>query len=416
MKILFLIEHSIYLFSRIDARSSHGFIPKGMHSKIWVLYTLLILLQYLVIKCSEYKYWHVILFSKNFFVIIPILAAYFLTLFGEYTNLNEELSVLNMLIDIYISSELIKKYNCFKKFAICSFGIIIIYLIIIIIMNRINLLALIGNVSVKQFFSSRYASRFHFEFGGINPNYIGNIGTCSLLVSAILFAMNEHYQSKKRKCLIRVILAILDLFCFTVIVVSGCRGAFLALFAFSISFIYLILDSSKIVAKKQILVIGFGSIIFATIFTAIAGLGIRGIEYYLGSGRGKAFQNLKFLNNIRRFLFGIGLPKTEMSNLYIDGISGDSIDVYYVYILVTSGIVGAILIIFSLVKLWNELYKNITLSMLHKIFFCCYISQLVYGMVEACVLLPSAPSCEVYFPILLASIDYHFMRDRDAND
>jgi len=190
--------------------------------------------------------------------------------------------------------------------------------------------------------------------GFYSPNVLGSIMECTLCVSVCL--VSKLKEQNEMNLLMRIIIGLGDIFIFSIILITGSRSAIIGLFVFLLLCCLFSIENKLHISQGQLLIIKI-VVMFGVVFLLFTSYFQQFWLYYLHSGRYKAYENLKFLNTLRRQLFGIGLPEQDMSIFYIDGMRGNILDNYYIYTLVSTGVIGTILICFSIIKIGTAIYK-----------------------------------------------------------
>lgn len=399
MKIIFIIAYAIYLFTRLDAFSAEPYLERGIHSVIWVSYVGILFVLLLRV--------HVIRFIKTgcfyirdvVFVMIPIFTAYLLAILAEYTAQNNVLAMLAFIAAVYFTGRVIYEYQCVQIFLAVSYFLPLIYIILHNTYSNFILSELFRNINFSTYFSMVYATRFRFDFGFNNSNAIGNIAAYLICIS---FLFRHYADTKNKKRFITLATAIGNVFCLGMLLITGCRSGILVIAVFAYMYTYLRFMQNAHLAqrtRKTVKYIYNSILIIAGVF-----LSRNIIYYYMHSGRQYAFENFKLLNTVRKILFGIGIPE-NFSLLYVDGNRGNFIDNYYVYIIVTTGVIGACLINFSLIAVGKNLYENIEKEKVYVYLFSYYAALLIYGFVEAGVFNSSNFASGIYFSLFFALYD-----------
>ena len=390
---LFLLGVSFAILVSLDSRLVHHVLPGG-HTII-VLSIILVLMANFVIKGVFSD--HIIRISKMSLAYISIMVAYTIGALGEYAKMEEIIMSYFFITFIFLNGLYIKKYDCLSAFISVSYYTIFAFFVLIIIMHRIDLISIVKNINLRDFFSTKYYRRSRYAFGFYNPNALGNICTCELTL--VFYLLKKTNISALRQVLSRIIELVVAAFFLIALLSSGSRSAVVS-FAFFIAFIMLI-NNEYYNQINTVLSFFIKSMSIVLLMSVIIEKGVSFfIEYYLNSGRNKAFSNFRLINGIKNHLFGLGLfVPGEIRRMYVDGYRGDILDNYYIYVYMTMGIVGGLFILSSIFYLFWRVYRN-KLKPMGTYIIALFAELLVYGTAETCVIYYMFVSSMIFLSIV----------------
>lgn len=397
MTPLFLFEYIIYLFFFLDAKLEKPFLSIT-HSIIFDGYAFVLGAELLYLYSKKRRTNKYTIISPSMKIMVVLLVYYILVSLGEYTSLPESAGVITFLLILYFNGLVIQKFNCEYNYIRATYFFTIMFMLLLIMHGNINIVTEIRNVDPKYFFYSDLSLRVRNSLGFYNVNALGAIVECLLTLSAFDL-INDRLNYKK---MIRTLYIVCDIFLICLLYISGTRTA-VALLAFFISVVLLELYNYKskegavsyLNARVLKVAIAFFLILFILFGAQVV------FQYYLDSGRGYAFDNFKLINRIPYNLVGLGMfPPGSIRSMMVNGIHGTILDNYYVYIILTSGIIGFIVVLSALIYIFAKLMKYKSDSRYGAILFSCYLCHLIYGLTEVCVIYYMFESSLIYFILI----------------
>lgn len=240
---------------------------------------------------------------------------------------------------------------------------------------------------LNEYFS---LNRTRSAFGFVHENTVAEVALAALVCAFILYIAykdNKLHITRKFYNYLKVSSLIL----IVMIISSSSRGALLAIFTMGIVYYYLYLRANKkqavnrILFKYTIFIISFIGVII--IYNEFIRSGKFDIEYRLMNftsniplliEKGKLFTGLGF---VERSIFSRGL--------IIEGTGYT--DNYYLYVLVSTGIIGCMFIGTFFVILWKYIFINGKLfynSKISRVIKSIFAMVLVFAMTQATLLSP----------------------------
>ena len=397
MKYLFLLEYAIYIFINVDARIQPNFINFS-HSYLFIIFTGLIIFEYLLIKACKLKT-KINIPSKICFAYLSIIAIYTGTIFSIHSsNIEIQLSIMLIITVIFIG-KMINELNCMKEFLLISFWVPTATLMLICLQNNINILELLNKLNIRYLFSTNYSMRLRADFNFYNVNAAGNLSACLLCIVSIIKYINVHNNT-----FYRIAFFIAVLFDGVILLLTGSRTAILSvIICYGIILLNIIL-AMNFIRKYQRIILKVFSILSALVCLCILNVKDFFVVYFIS--RNFAFENLVFMKSLRQKLFGLGLiPPGNFLNLRIDHQKGNFLDNYYLYVYLTMGLIGLIVICITLIYIGIGLLKKSKIRKMYFSVFACFAACIIGGFAETSVLYHLFPSCAIYFSIFFAILD-----------
>ena len=268
---------------------------------------------------------------------------------------------------------------------------------------------------LATFFSNVYVLRYRLVFNFNNPNTVGNIAACMMVVYFLFLSWVKHYEEKSFgrtiKILIATVLAVVDML---VLLSSGSRNSMITLLIFFFALFYFKATDFKRISERQkgilkgiIVVLGI-IIVYITVFSSV-------FEMFETSGRVKSYAvNVPYVLQEGRFLEGLGLMTP---GLFGRGSAGYIVDNYYLYVFMETGIIGLIMISWLLIRLTKKVHKlRITNEPFYVMLSSAFIAWLVSGLGETCIIYPYFASSLVFFVVFLVLISEDNLLLEDRNE
>lgn len=302
------------------------------------------------------------------------------------------------IIYIILSSLVIFKLNIFNKVIFLS----MLELFIILLERFFVYEDYLNNIDlINSFFRIGNYTRITFGFSHVNS--CGNL--CVLEISLLIYALIYFYKrSNKKKIKLLYLLVFIPSILLTgyLTLYTSTRTAIVC----SLLFICLLLYKASLRVRDKNVKKLIKMVSLFTFFLAIlVGIfkGIFSAGYFASiTGRNNEI-NLNLLSNIKSLIFGIGFV-----NSGVFGIGGFReattwLDNYYVYILITSGVVGFVINIATLFLIGNGIIKNKKHSSIEdEVIITIYIIFCIYGLLETCVIEPHFIFSAVFLPNVMA--------------
>ena len=354
---MFLIVNFIMLTGMI--LSGTDFFLADMMAKVKYLFLL-----YCLIDILQYRKNNL---SSNLIVLFLILILY--VILWRYVFVNPDMAVYisahtsimmyYMLLLIFSAQEVLH-YRCIREYTITSCAAMVLTLFIQVITHRDEWI-LNPVFAVRSFLAHNLVRS---SFGFLHPNYVGNL--CFLIISLLFiiyleFSDNRFFNSKSKPLIV-----LLGCLTFMVLLITSSRTAFIsiAIFLFGVSIVKLkgkvhfTPESIKILRRYLII----GAFVLGVVFV------VSGAGEYIWSKSNRSLnvtQNVQWVSVLGNIWTGMGFVENAQfvsdpnnGGLSAFGVKTSSLDMNYLFIYCTTGILGCCMIAIVLIILGVSLNKN----------------------------------------------------------
>ena len=251
-------------------------------------------------------------------------------------------------------------YKCIEEYTLSSGAALILVLITQIASHR-NEMIFNPVFAVRSFLAHEMVRS---SFGFLDTNFVGN--SCFLIGCILFMAYIYHLDNPLFHSRIRILLVLVGLLDFLVLLCTSSRTASICMAAF--------VGSASVIRFSDFIPISRTSIRALKKYAAAATLILISLLYvtgfwgrvWAGSNRGlNASVNLPWVPIIGNIWTGMGFVEngafiTDASNNWISafGVATSSLDMNYLYIYCTTGILGCTVMALILLILGISLYKN----------------------------------------------------------
>ena len=389
MRLVLIIEYAIYLFFLCDVRLGKPFLSE--HSLVWGGYGILLVVQELVACFSMIK-------NNDGKIIRPNIVKYMFIIllwtvlegFNKNTDNGEYIVLLGFILSVFLTGLQFARYSAIRELFLISYIVPNILLILNTVINKIDLFGNLRYLNLTTFFSTIFSQRIRFNLGFSNPNIIGNLVTCLLCISIPMLNVWKKSYWYKRIAVITIILNICD---FLMLLECGSRTGAISFLVCIFLYIFLVStdNTSKNFQKRKW--IRLISLFFIIIGCSVLFLDTLFYAYILG--RGHSFESFRLLNGIH-IVTGLGVfPPNEIIRIY-----RSHLDNYYIYILLTTGVLGLSFYLCFFVKLFCLICSYRKDKVTYGI-ISCFIAHMLYGFGETCILYPMFASSAIYIAIFI---------------
>jgi O-antigen ligase len=389
MKVILTLEYAIYLISLCDVRFEQPFFSQ--HALVWRVIGFLFLAQEFIGCGRRFK-------PDNNRILLPgivkymiyILAWMILAFFDTGTETDEYITLLGFILTIFLGGLQFARYNAVKEMLVTGFIVPNVMLILNDAANQINVFELLRQVNPASFFSTVYTERVRFSLGFPNPNTLGNLVTCLLCISFPLISMWKRNKGGK---FFYIIIVALDVFDLVTLFDCGSRtGTACFLICLFLLVFLLSTDSKQNSAARK--VIRPLSLIF--IIAVVGIFFFDRIIYSYIRGRHGSFELLGLLSGFQ-YVTGRGVfSPGEVISTY-----SSHLDNYFVYLILTTGVVGLILYLLLFIKLFRDIRLWGSNALTYGI-IGCFVADMLYGFGETCVFYPMFPSAAIFMILFIS--------------
>lgn len=289
-------------------------------------------------------------------------------------------------INIYV----IIKYNLRSSYIKASFYVLSLVLLFAFFINIDQLnLSNISNIFNKD-------SRTRSNFGLGHYNNLGAISVCNIIMFYFICKGN------RKKYIYILVLGMIPIISFLMLLCSASRTSLIGLFIFLIICIFCELSGK--LAKNEKILLYFVQFIFIFILFVIL-INIDYHKFLLESQRLHIFtQSLPIYLSSGRIFIGLG----AVSNLYF-GMNATPYQTYwldngYIYTLITTGVLGALIYIFIIFIIFKGLIKSKD-TLTKQVIFPLYIMYLFICLFEASLFDSGGIINYIYLILFIASLD-----------
>lgn len=270
------------------------------------------------------------------------------------------------------------------EFVKLVFWIITIFIFICYISNFDNFE---GIKHIGDIFS--YSSRYRNSYGFEHANQLGNMCLCAIIFS-VIYLKTDSFVSKK----IKYVILASDLLLIQILVSTASRNSLTALCLFICLLIWNKVEHS--IQRDSFMRILKVFIFMSLIILFIVNIQNGHIEDIILQARGLNFTiNIPLLFNSHRLLIGLGFINSGLFGNHSLGLNTFFIDNYYLYVLMSTGIIGIMMISYILFNILMKIKKNNIIKSKQSLAIDVYIVFLYTGIFENCVIYPAFVSCYV---------------------
>lgn len=356
-KYMFLLVNFIMLTGMI--LSGTDFFLAGTAAKIKYLFML-----YCLIDIMQYRQNNL---SLNLVVLFSILIVYILLWRYVFVNPNMAayISDHTMIMLYYFflllpSVQEVLHYRCIGEYTITS-SLAIIIALFIQVMTHLNEWILNPFFAVRSFISHDIVRS---SFGFLHPNYVGNI--CFLIVSLLLLIYLEFSDNPLLHSRSKMLIVLIVCISFWILLTTSSRTAAISIVIFGLgtiavrflSKLHFTSESKKYL--KRFLVIGL--IIFVVV---LFGSGAWDYIWVRSNRSLNVTQNVHWVPILGNIWTGMGFVENAQfvndpynGSISAFGVRTSSLDMNYLFIYCTTGILGCCMMAAILIILGVSLYKN----------------------------------------------------------
>ena len=354
---MFLLVNFIMLTGMI--LSGTDFFLAGMGAKVkylFMLYCLIDILQYRKIRLG-----------LNLVVLFLILIVY--VVLWRYVFVNIDMAdfisahtsiMVYFLLLLILSVQEVLHYQCIRAYTITSCAAIIISLLLQVITHS-DEWVLNPIFAVRSFINHELVRS---SFGFLHPNYVGNM--CFLIVSLLIIIFMEYSNNPLLYSKSKLLIMLLGCITIMILLVTSSRTAFISIVIFLLGAGFIRITekvrftTGSIKYLKWCLIIG--------VFLLGVLLVSSGVWDYIWAKSNRSLnvtQNVHWVPILGNIWTGMGFVENAqfISDPYNGGISAfgvktSSLDMNYLFIYCTTGILGCCMIASVLIILGVSLYKN----------------------------------------------------------
>lgn len=389
MKVLLTLEYAIYLASLCDIRFEQPFFSQ--HALVLRIIGFLLLIQEMVACGLRFK-------ADNRRILVPDIVKYMLFIliwmalvfFNTGTETDEYVTLLGFILTVFLAGLQFARYHATKEVLITGFVVPNVMLILNDVVNGINIFELLGQVNLSSFFSTVFTERIRFSLGFPNPNTLGNLVTSLLCISFPIIAVWKNRNGNK---LFYILVLAFDFFDLITLIDCGSRTGMACFLICLFLFIFLVSTDSGSQRLGVVKAIRMMSLIFIVAFVGI--FFFDRIIYSYVRGRRGSFELLALLKGFQSITGRGVFSPGEVISVY-----DSHLDNYFVYLVLTTGIIGLVLYLLFFIKLFSDIRSKGNNSITYGI-IGCFIADMLYGFGETCILYPMFPSAAILMVLFI---------------
>ena len=377
---MFLLVNFIMLTGMI--LSGTDFFLAGAAAKIKYLFMLYCLIDFLQYRKNN--------LSLNLVVMFLILTMYVLLWRYVFVNPNmagyisdHTMIMLYYLLLLIPSVQEVLHYRCIREYTITSCAAIIIALFVQVLTHS-NEWILNPVFAVRSFLAHNIVRS---SFGFLHPNYVGNM--CFLIILLLFIIYLEFSDNPLLHSRSKLLILLLVCISFWILFTTSSRTAFISIFIFALGVI-IVRISEKVHFTPESLKYLKRFLIIASFLLVIVFFGSGAWDYiWNNSNRSlNVTQNVHWVPILGSIWTGMGFVENAQfvsdpynGSLSAFGVRTSSLDMNYLFIYCTTGILGCCMMASILIILGVSLYKNRG-QRYGEYYLILYICLLFYGIWE----------------------------------
>ena len=274
-------------------------------------------------------------------------------------------------------------YRCIEEYTVSS-GVSLVLVLIIQVITHRNEMILNPYFAVRSFLSH---DMVRASFGFLDTNFVGNF--CFLISSFLFMVYIFHLDNPLFHSRIRILMILTGLFIFMIMLCTSTRTAMICMVAF--------IGSAAIIRLSEIVHFSSASIKVLKKYALVGILILFGLSYVTGiwghvwasSNRSlNVSENVHWVPIIGSIWTGMGFVEneafiTDASNNWISafGVKTSSLDMNYLYLYCTTGILGCAVMAIILLIIGVSLYRNRSCKY-GSYYFLLFVVILLYACME----------------------------------
>ena len=245
--------------------------------------------------------------------------------------------------------------------------------------------------------------RYRWEYGFYHANFVGNITSCLLLLSFVIYWLQRG--TKKNKTYTKCLNVCVNLISVCMLLSSASRSNMIGLCFFVLLFVFINIENWIPVKKIYIKIIRTLIAMMAMIMFLFSESGNLYESLFKLSNRSLNFTiNIPSLLASGREMFGIGYVDAGLFGAHKLPMNSWYVDNSFLYIFLTMGFVGLVWFVLLLIQIFVGIKKYDKTVKSGMAFTCVFITYLILGMSETCVFYPTFVSSFVYFVLLISCL------------
>ena len=349
------------------------------------------------------------LFTIGLFLLHTILFGYIFTNPIAAENIDSNASqMMWFLIMVLVTYLYVSQNNLFELFISTSFYVTGLQLLIGLLMYPGDFVNPLWGL--KQAFAG--GIRYKTTFGFVHAGYLSNAAYLVIVLSIFYYELKRHYTGRQ-KMIMWVSLLVIDGLAFEMLMAAAERSGIISV-AMVVMF-YAAFVFFKLRIEKKTLIF-----FFVLFFIAIVIMAALGVFTYIWANSNRSLNisvNYPVFKELGNLWTGMGFVDNSGFHKEIAafGVETSSLDLYYVYIFFTTGVVGCIIIgLGVLIMLFSLLLR--CKSNLHITTLGLYLSMLFFAFWQCNMVTYRYVSPTILFLIVLFSMSNDFCMGRSIRD
>lgn len=311
-------------------------------------------------------------------------------------------SIVIYLLVVICTAFYVHETNCFTKFVKYSYFSLAFVLLYCYIQNfdSLSILNYINNIFSRD-------DRYRVAYGFYHANATGNICLCALMISFVLLALLKlkidsqlyYSNSKLLKNITVKLIYVLDTIIVIMLLSSGSRSSISGFAIFVLLNFYFKIDKLAFIKYKGLARLFKNICILAIVISLVSVNDLPSFDSILKlSNRSENFTvNFPTLINSGKLWTGLGYVEAGLFGSGLGSYNTFYVDNFYLYTLLTSGIIGLVMMIFIIVYIAVRIIKSQQMELhLKKMIFAMFIVYLYTGLFETCIIYPTFVSSFLY--------------------
>ena len=333
------------------------------------------------------------------FWIFGLIFMYSLSMLSPQAEMTEWESLVLFLLVVLFTVHFCSYFNCLRALINIPYILGLSFLVFQFVDRGMPIYRF---TNISSIFFTQNGLRLREDFNFYHVNACGNLVYILLILSFFILFFIKCSEFHKFACYFLVALS--DVFLINTLMLTNSRNSITGVMTFILVTLYYCISNSRKLNSKIRFFLKL-IIVIAAVTVVIFNLATIYNLFFISNRLFNFSRNLPLLNTSWKKLFGLGMINPGQYGAQSIWSSSYYVDNYYIYILLDFGISGVIVIGTFLVLLGKGLHRNIKFlnnSEISIFAFALFVSQLVLGMGETCVIYPLFISSFMFLLISLS--------------
>lgn len=385
MKFIWICMYAIYLLLFLDSLSVEAVLQHGF-TTIQCVYAFALIILYI---CELRRDRFLVMRKQSLLIYAVIVLFYICEAIRPASDVKTAIRLLTFLTIAYFNAVLAQRYKALDELLITFYLVSFAFI-------TVRFFGTDNPFEAYQHLSGMFnQQRYRVAFGFYHYNGAGHLATCLLILSVYIWNEISGWMKQWRAGAMKLAILIMDFIVLSFLLASASRTCILTIFIFIAICVYFRIDTlcirdvrCKILFRSLSISMMVG--IFVLVVWDIA------VSFFISSNRMRNFKNLlPLLDEPKKVLFGLSVQSPSYF------FEHDAVDNYYLYLLLTVGVLGLVVIGSQLFLILKRLWCNFMneRSNINKYMLAILICHLIAGFSENCVLFYLFPSSVMYFTL-----------------